>query len=106
MNVPRSRAVLLVAATGIVAVVVAFVGPIGFVALLAPQVAKLVAGTPTPHPVCSTAAGAALMAACAVIAGALPFTAPVGLVTAIIGGPALVWLVWLAARRGSMKGMM
>ena len=106
VNVPRSRAVLLVAATGIVAVVVAFVGPIGFVALLAPQVAKLVAGTPTPHPVCSTAAGAALMAACAVIAGALPFTAPVGLVTAIIGGPALVWLVWLAARRGSMKGMM
>lgn len=105
VNVSKVRAALLVAATGMVAVVVSLVGPIGFVALLAPQVAKLVAATPTPHPLCSTAAGAALMTGCAVVAGALPFTAPVGLVTAIIGGPALVWLVWLAARRGTMKGM-
>lgn len=105
VHVPRVRAALLIAATGIVAVVVSLVGPIGFVALLAPQVAKLVAATPTPHPVCSAAAGAALMTACAVVAGALPFTAPVGLVTAIIGGPALVWLVWTAARRGTLKGM-
>jgi len=105
VNVTRVRAILLIAATGIVAVVVSFVGPIGFVALLAPQLAKLVAGTPTPHPLCSTFAGAALLAACAVVAGALPFTSPVGLVTAIIGGPALVLLVWLAARRGTLKGM-
>ena len=60
VNVTRVRAILLIAATGIVAVVVSFVGPIGFVALLAPQLAKLVAGTPTPHPLCSTFAGAAL----------------------------------------------
>ena len=105
VDVTRVRAILLIAATGIVAVVVSFVGPIGFVALLAPQLAKLVAGTPTPHPLCSTFAGAALLAACAVVAGALPFTSPVGLVTAIIGGPALVLLVWLAARRGTLKGM-
>lgn len=105
VNVTRVRAILLIAATGIVAVVVSFVGPIGFVALLAPRLAKLVAGTPTPHPLCSTFAGAALLAACAVVAGALPFTSPVGLVTAIIGGPALVLLVWLAARRGTLKGM-
>lgn len=105
VDVTRVRAILLIAATGIVAVVVSFVGPIGFVALLAPQLAKLVAGTPAPHPLCSTFAGAALLAACAVVAGALPFTSPVGLVTAIIGGPALVLLVWLAARRGTLKGM-
>ena len=105
VDVTRVRAILLIAATGIVAVVVSFVGPIGFVALLAPQLAKLVAGTPTPHPLCSTFAGSALLAACAVVAGALPFTSPVGLVTAIIGGPALVLLVWLAARRGTLKGM-
>ena len=54
VNVTRVRAILLIAATGIVAVVVSFVGPIGFVALLAPQLAKLVAGTPTPHPVSYT----------------------------------------------------
>ncbi len=60
---------MLIAATGIVAVVVSFVGPIGFVALLAPQLAKLVADTPTPHPLCSTFAGADLLAACAVVAG-------------------------------------
>ena len=105
VNVTRVRSILLIAATGIVAVVVSFVGPIGFIALLAPQLAKLVAGTPTPHPLCSAVAGSALMAVCAVVAGALPFTAPVGLVTAIIGGPALIWLVWSAARRGTVKGM-
>lgn len=105
VDVKRVRALLLIAATGIVAVMVSLVGPIGFVALLAPQLAKLVARTPIPHPLCSAAAGAALMVGCAAIAGALPFTAPVGLVTAIIGGPALVWLVWTSARRGNLKGV-
>lgn len=105
VNVRRTRALILLAATATVAVVVSVVGPIGFVALLAPQVARIAAGTPTPSPLASAAAGAALMTICAVVAGALPFTAPVGLVTAIIGGPALVWLVWNGARRSGLKGM-
>lgn len=91
--VRRVRALLLLCATAIVAVSVAVVGPIGFVALVAPQVARLVLAAPTPPPLGSAVAGAALLASCAVLSVYLPFTAPVGLVTAVVGGPVLVVLV-------------
>ena len=104
VEVRRTRMLLLVASTGIVATVVALVGPIGFVALLAPQLAKLVAASPSPQPLVSAAAGAALLSVCAVLAGALPMQAPVGLVTAIIGGPVLVMLVLNTVCRGEAKG--
>ncbi|WP_448851586.1 FecCD family ABC transporter permease [Corynebacterium sp. 335C] len=94
VRVRGTRTLLLVAATGVVAVVVAVVGPIGFVALLAPQVARLTTGSPTPTPGASAAAGAALLAGCGALAAAVPFSAPVGLVTAMLGGPVLIWLVW------------
>ncbi|WP_295624555.1 iron chelate uptake ABC transporter family permease subunit [uncultured Corynebacterium sp.] len=93
VDVNRVRTILLIASTGLVAATVSVVGPIGFVALLAPQVARLASRAPTPPPLASAAAGAALLSSCAVIAGALPVTAPVGLVTAIIGGPVLAVLV-------------
>lgn len=106
INVSRVRTMVLIAATGLVAVVVSFVGPIGFIALVAPQVAKLVSKSPVPPAAGAAAAGAAILTACSVIAGWLPFTAPVGLVTAVIGGPALVWLVWSTARKqGAVKGL-
>ena len=99
VNITRTRALLLVAATGICAVTVSVAGPIGFIALLAPHVGRIVARTPTPVPLVSCAAGAALLSVCAVIAGLLPMDAPVGAVSSIIGGGALVILVWNAARR-------
>ncbi|QRQ67304.1 FecCD family ABC transporter permease [Corynebacterium tuberculostearicum] len=99
VNIARQRALLLIAATGISAVVVSVVGPIGFIALLAPHLARMVARTPTPSPLASAAAGAALLTVCAVIAGAIPVNAPVGAVSSVIGGCALVILVWNAAGR-------
>lgn len=99
VNITRTRALLLVAATGICAVTVSVTGPIGFIALLAPHVGRIVARTPTPVPLVSCAAGAALLSVCAVIAGMLPMDAPVGAVSSTIGGCALVILVWNAARR-------
>lgn len=94
VNLTRRRAMLLVAATGVSAVVVSVVGPIGFVALIAPHLARLIARAPTPSPAVSAAAGAALLTVCAVVAGWLPVTAPVGAVTSVIGGVALVIVVW------------
>lgn len=93
VNVTRQRTALLVAATGVSAVVVSAVGPIGFVALLAPHLGRMVARTPTPPPVVSAAAGAALLGSCAVLAGLIPSNAPVGAVSSAIGGLALVVLV-------------
>ncbi|WPF68161.1 iron ABC transporter permease [Corynebacterium sp. 21KM1197] len=99
VRVPRVRACLLIAATGIVAVVVSVVGPIGFVALIAPQVARLISGAPTPPPWNSAAVGAALLLLCSVIATRLPVSIPVGLVTSALGGVTLVVLVITAATR-------
>lgn len=94
VNLKAQRTALLIAATGISAVVVSVVGPIGFVALLAPHLARMVAGTPNPVPVVAAAAGAALLGVCAVVAGLIPVMAPVGAVTSAIGGVFLVLLVW------------
>ena len=91
--VTRVRTMLLVAATGLVAVSVAVVGPVEYVALVAPQAVRLLTGRTTPPPVTSAVAGAAVMTVCALVADALPITAPVGLVTAAVGGPVLVGLV-------------
>lgn len=98
VSITAQRRALLVAATGVSAVVVAAVGPIGFVALIAPHFGRLVAGTPTPSPVVAAAAGAAILTVCAVIAGYIPSTAPVGAVSAVIGGVVLVVLVSSRAR--------
>src|SRR5699024_4410301 len=89
----RVRTVLLVAATGLVAVSVAVVGPVEYVALVAPQAVRLLTRRSAPPPVTSAVAGAAVMTVCALVADALPITAPVGLVTAAMGGPVLVALV-------------
>lgn len=99
VHVTRIRMLLLIAATGVVAVVVSVAGPIGFIALVAPQIARLAARAPTPQAIPSAAAGAAMLTLCNVLAGLLPFTAPVGLVAAILGGPILVWLVWKESQK-------
>nr|WP_082418652.1 iron ABC transporter permease [Corynebacterium lowii] len=104
VRVNRVRACLLIAATGVVAVVVAVVGPIGFVALVAPQLARLLSGSPTPPPWNSAALGAALLLVCSVIATRLPVSIPVGLVTSALGGVVLVILVASAARK-TKKGI-
>ncbi|MEJ6013443.1 iron ABC transporter permease [Corynebacterium sp. H127] len=93
----RTRLLLVVAATGIVAVVVSVVGPLGFVALVAPQLARILGGTAVPGVVLSALMGAALLLVCGVLVALLPVTAPVGLVTSAIGGLMLVYLV--SARR-------
>ena len=93
-SITAQRRALLIAATGVSAVVVAAAGPIGFVALIAPHFGRLVAGTPTPSPVVAGAAGAAILGVCAVIGGFIPSTAPVGAVSAALGGVVLVVLVW------------
>ncbi len=98
VRLPVVRGVLIVAATGIVAVTVSLAGPIGFVALIAPQLARGVSRAPTPPPLVSALAGAALLSGCAVAVGFFPSSPPVGLLTSAIGGIVLVALVVARAR--------
>lgn len=88
------RAVLLLCAVLLAAVAVSVAGPVAFVALVAPQLAMRLARCPTPPMVASGLVGALLLIAADLVARAgLPITLPVGVVTAAIGGPFLIYLL-------------
>ncbi|MFI6805217.1 FecCD family ABC transporter permease [Streptomyces luteogriseus] len=90
----RVRAVLLLCAVLLAGVAVSAAGPVPFVALVAPQVAMRLARCPTPPMVASGLAGALLLIGSDLVARtALPVSLPVGVVTAAIGGPFLVYLL-------------
>lgn len=90
----RVRAVLLLCAVLLAAVAVSAAGPVPFVALVAPQVAMRLARCPTPPMVASGLVGALLLTGADLVARtALPLTLPVGVVTAAIGGPFLIYLL-------------
>ncbi|MFJ8629542.1 FecCD family ABC transporter permease [Streptomyces sp. NPDC093568] len=90
----RVRAVLLLCAVLLAGVAVSAAGPVPFVALVAPQVAMRLARCPTPPMVASGVTGALLLIGADLIARtALPIGLPVGVVTAAIGGPFLVYLL-------------
>ncbi|WP_207837453.1 FecCD family ABC transporter permease [Williamsia soli] len=96
-------ATILIAAVVVAAVAVSSAGPIAFVALLAPQIAMRLARAEIPGPITS-----GLMGACLVIGGdllcrtVLPAGIPVGVVTAGIGGPALIYLMIQINRKASV----
>ncbi|MFI2780427.1 FecCD family ABC transporter permease [Streptomyces sp. ALB3] len=90
----RVRAVLLLCAVLLAAAAVSAAGPVPFVALVAPQVAMRLARCPTPPLLASGLVGALLLTGADLTArSALPITLPVGVVTAAIGGPFLVYLL-------------
>ncbi|MFD8158643.1 FecCD family ABC transporter permease [Streptomyces malaysiensis] len=94
------RAVLLLCAVLLAGVAVSAAGPVPFVALVAPQVAMRMARCPTPPMVASGMVGALLLIGADLVARtALPVDLPVGVVTAAIGGPFLVYLL-VRANRG------
>ncbi|MEU4324747.1 FecCD family ABC transporter permease [Nonomuraea dietziae] len=95
------RAVLLLCAVLLAGVAVSAAGPVPFVALVAPQVAMRLARYPTPPLVASALTGALLLIGADLVARtALPVTLPVGVVTAAIGGPFLVYLLVRANLKG------
>ncbi|MFF4248565.1 FecCD family ABC transporter permease [Streptomyces sp. NPDC001822] len=90
----RVRAVLLLCAVLLAAVAVSAAGPVPFVALVAPQVAMRLVRHPTPPMIASGLVGALLLTGADLTARtALPMALPVGVVTAAIGGPFLVFLL-------------
>jgi len=94
------RVVVVVTAVLLTAVTCAFVGPIGFVALCAPAIARPLLGHGAIGIGTSAAVGAALLVAADLVAQfALPgVSVPVGVVTGAIGAVFLLWL--LATSKG------
>ncbi|MCP1507700.1 iron complex transport system permease protein [Pseudomonas marginalis] len=89
------RLTTLAATVWLTALGVAVVGPVGLVALIAPEIARYLARQ-RGVPVLNSAWSGALLMVVADLAGRnnlSPIEVPVGIVMAIIGGPYLIWIV-------------
>ncbi|MBF4161031.1 FecCD family ABC transporter permease [Nocardioides acrostichi] len=99
--VQRHRLIVIVCAVVLTAVAVSASGPIEFVAFLAPQVARRLAATARPPLLASGLIGAAVVTGGDIVGRTLlPWSVPVGIVTAIVGAP---YLIWLLTRRNSRE---
>ncbi|WP_146341779.1 iron chelate uptake ABC transporter family permease subunit [Nesterenkonia sp. NBAIMH1] len=100
VRVERSRLILILSGVGLTAAVTAAVGPIAFVALAAPQIARRLARSPGIAVWPAAFMGAALLLGADILAQQLPPTPlPVGVVTVVIGGGYLIWLLVHEVRR-------
>ena len=100
---PR-RAILVVVGVAASAVVTAAAGPIGFVALAAPQVARRLMRTPGISIAGAAVTGAVLLSAaqlCSVLASSSNRPVPVGLITVSVGGLYLIYLLVREGRRSA-----
>ncbi len=102
VRVERLRLVLMLCAVLLTASATAAAGPVSFVALTAPQLARRLTRSPGPNLVASMCMGAALL----VLADVLSQRAfgaeqlPVGVVTGVLGGVYLLWLLVTERRAG------
>ncbi|MGW0878922.1 FecCD family ABC transporter permease [Streptomyces sp. NPDC002671] len=102
VRVQRVRLVQMVCAVLLTAAATAAAGPVSFVALTAPQLARRLTRSPGPNLVPSLCMGAALLVA-ADWAAQRAFGAdqlPVGVVTGVLGGGYLLWLLVTERRAG------
>lgn len=94
------RLAAIVLGVALTAVVTAAAGPILFISLAAPQVARRIARTPGVTLAPAAAMGAFMLAAADVTAQhLLPVGMPVGVVTVVGGGVFLIWLIVREVRR-------
>ena len=101
VRVEPVRLTLLLLGVSLTATATAVAGPIAFVALAAPQIARRVTGAAGVAMLPSAAMGALLLAVADLLAQRMfaPTQLPVGVVTVSIGGLYFVWLLVREARR-------
>lgn len=97
VDVERAERVALVSASLATGAAVALAGPVTFVGLIAPHLVRLVVGA--DHRLVLPASGlfgAAFLIGCDLVARTIiaPLELPVGIITAIIGGPVFLWLLF------------
>ena len=102
VRVEPAKLGLVVAGVGLAALATASAGPVAFVALVAPQIARrLTTGTSvTLVPAALTGAAIVVLSDVAATQAFSPVQLPVGVVTAIVGAPNLLWLLARANRVG------
>jgi iron complex transport system permease protein len=96
VNVPWVKKVLFFAASLTVGSVVAVCGPIGFVGMMVPHMCRLVIGDDHRYLGPATILfGGSFLTLCDTVARTIiaPAEIPVGIITALLGGPFFIWLL-------------
>lgn len=103
LDVNRFRITMFVITSLLTGLLVAVSGPIGFVGLILPHAVRLVVGSDHRRALPAVALAGASFLVLADIAArtvASPQEIPVGVFTALCGGPFFLWLVRRQTRRG------
>ncbi|WP_245663295.1 FecCD family ABC transporter permease [Nocardia inohanensis] len=103
VRIQTQQAILLGAAVTCTALATAAVGPLGFVGLAAPQIARRLLRTPGEPILASALTGAIAVVGADLLARTVfPVDLPVGVVTAACGGPFLLYLLVRANRKATL----
>jgi iron complex transport system permease protein len=96
VNVKRTRRSIFMAASILVGGVVSICGPIAFVGMMAPHICRLIIGEGHTRLAPATLLfGGSFLVICDTIARTViaPAEIPVGVITALLGGPFFLWLL-------------
>jgi iron complex transport system permease protein len=103
VEVTQTKTIVFVAASLMVGAVVAVCGPVGFVGLMAPHICRLLVGPDHRYLTPATwLFGGLFLTLCDTLARTImaPTELPVGILTALLGGP---FFLWLLLRRSSLE---
>lgn len=104
VDVVRAQKIGFIMASLITGTVVAISGPIGFVGLIVPHMVRIIVGPDLRLLIpCSMFFGASFLILCDTVGRTLiaPAEIPVGVITAMLGGPFFIWLL----KRQNKKGV-
>ncbi|WP_091944707.1 FecCD family ABC transporter permease [Trujillonella endophytica] len=103
VRLPLAQGAVVLIAVVLTAVAVAAAGPVAFVALIVPQIAVRLTGGSRPPLLASALLGALLVAGADLLTRTvLPAALPVGIITAVVGAPYLIWLLVRGRRRSTL----
>lgn len=100
-----TRILAVLVGIGLATAAVSVAGPVAFIALTAPQIAKRLSRSPGPNTVLSALTGAALLAMADLLVQQLPgdVQLPVGVLTACLGGIYLGYLLITHWKKGTLS---
>lgn len=96
MNVKLIKTVIILSSTILIAVVVSLTGAIGFIGLVVPHIIRIITGSNHKQLIIlSVILGATFLIGSDVLSRVIfaPREVPIGIVTALIGGPFFLWLI-------------
>jgi iron complex transport system permease protein len=105
VQVRRAKMRLFVVASIMVGTTVSLTGPIGFVGMMAPHVCRMWTGwTHRLLLPCACMLGGCFLTVCDLFARVIlaPAEIPIGIITALIGGPFFLWILFQANKRGEL----